>query len=127
VLNSSIVTTVWVSYGYGMQAQDINPENIPTLRLLGEIIPSFAVAAASLSKTGFAITLLRLAKPWMKKLIWLLIVSMNVIMFLVVILIWKACTPVRKIWQPEIEGTCLNRNSQMIYTMVASGKSLDQR
>jgi hypothetical protein len=127
VLNQSIFITVWVSYGYGKPFQDINPKNLPTLRLIGEITPSFSVAAASLSKTRFAIMLLRLAKPWMKKLIWFLIVSMNIISFLVVLFIFIACTPVRKRWYPEIEGTCWDGHAMMIHVMVAAGKSSDQR
>ncbi|KAH8711984.1 hypothetical protein GQ44DRAFT_714051 [Phaeosphaeriaceae sp. PMI808] len=123
VLNQSISTTVWVSYGYGKPFQDINPENLPNLRLLGEIVPSFSFAAASLSKTGFAIMLLRLAKPWIKKLIWFLIMSMNIISFLAVLFVWIACTPVRKGWYPEIEGTCWDGHAMMIHVMVAAGYS----
>lgn len=123
VLMHSISITVWVSYGYGMQIQDINPENIPTLHLLGEIIGTFTTIAASLSKTGFAIMLLRLAKPWMKKLICVMIVSMNIVSFLAALFFWISCTPVRKVWHPAMEGTCWDRHSLMIHVMFASGKS----
>ncbi|KAH8719322.1 hypothetical protein GQ44DRAFT_623642 [Phaeosphaeriaceae sp. PMI808] len=123
VLMQSISTTVWVSYGYGMQMQDINPENLPILRLLGLVVPTFTITSASLSKTGFAILLLRLAKPWIKKLIWLMILSMNIISFLAALFLWVSCTPLRKGWHPAMEGTCWDNHPLMIHVMFASAYS----
>ncbi|KAH8728456.1 hypothetical protein GQ44DRAFT_675821 [Phaeosphaeriaceae sp. PMI808] len=122
-LMQAICTTVWVSYGYGMQAQDINPENIPILNLLGNIIPTFTVVAASLSKTGFAVMLLRFTNPMIKKLIWFIIVSMNIIMWLAALFFWISCTPIRKIWYTTIDGTCWDMNSLEIYVIFASAYS----
>ncbi|KAH8714089.1 hypothetical protein GQ44DRAFT_689115 [Phaeosphaeriaceae sp. PMI808] len=122
-LMQAIFTTVWVSYGYGMQAQDIDPRNMPMLSLVGNILPTFGVAAASLSKTSFAITLLKFTKGWMKNLIWLIILSMNIVMWLSALFVWISCTPVAKGWHPDLDGACWNQNSLMIYFMFASAYS----
>jgi hypothetical protein len=98
-----------VSLGYGYHIWDFPVEKFATTVDLFKAINvagTFSVTAAVWSKTSFALTLLRLTDGWVKKLIWFIIISMNIAMGLSALFIWIQCTPLEKGWNPFLEGTC---------------------
>jgi hypothetical protein len=49
---------------------------------------------------------------------------MNIFMILSAILGWVQCTPTRKIWMPNVPGTCWNPNTLLTYNIFAGGEFL---
>jgi hypothetical protein len=87
---------------YAIENQDIVP---PALKL---VYISFVIIIIGcvLSKTSFAITLLRIvAKTWMKVLLWVIIVSMNAIMWLCAICYLAQCRPSAALWNTKLMAT----------------------
>ncbi|KAL9948401.1 hypothetical protein D7B24_007165 [Verticillium nonalfalfae] len=63
--------------------------------------------ALALTKTSFAVTLLRIATGWQIYLIWFLVVSMNIQFLVHIILTWRAiCPRVPGDTTPHLPGTC---------------------
>ena len=116
--------TVSVHYGIGKHRVDIHPgDEIPMNKFLfiGEF---FTLIAIPMSKTSFAVTLLRLvARRWQKWFIWFVIVSMNVAMWMCGILLFVQCRPIEKNWDRKMEGSCWNSKVQDNYSVFAGGKS----
>ncbi|KAK4158623.1 hypothetical protein QBC43DRAFT_19368 [Cladorrhinum sp. PSN259] len=98
--------TVNVSFGEGQHVYNLDRAVLPTLGLTIRISGTLSIMAALLSKTSFAVTLLRLSSGLMTHIIWFLIVTMNVFLGLSAIFIWAQCTPSAKTWRPELQGRC---------------------
>ena len=83
----------------GSHKANIPPGDIPLMYkylFLGEF---FTIISIPISKTSFALTLLRLVtKTWHRVFIWLIIITMNVVMWLCAILILVQCQPIAKNW-----------------------------
>ncbi|KAI1451329.1 hypothetical protein F4805DRAFT_473961 [Annulohypoxylon moriforme] len=73
--------------------------------------------AAIWSKTSFAITLMRIAGPWLKVVLRIIIISMNGITFVSVILRWLQCRPTSQ------ANTCGNRDLILGVTIFAAAYS----
>lgn len=69
---------------------------------------TFANTGQAWSKTSFALTLYRISEPWMKKVIWVIIITVNLVQMLSSLFFWIPCTPLEKAWNSLIEGTCWN-------------------
>ncbi|KAF4995732.1 hypothetical protein FGRMN_4939 [Fusarium graminum] len=104
-ISTALAITI-VRLGFGKDISEIAPALLPNLNLVGAIYGIFIVLSASWSKTSFAVTLLRLVDGWMKWLLWLMIVTMNIAMGLVVIFSFVKCTPTRRVWDSQSPGTC---------------------
>jgi len=61
-------------------------------------------------------------KGHMKVLLWVIIISMNILMDLNGIFVWIRCTPAAKTWNPYIPGTCWDINVYPTYGMFAAGR-----
>ncbi|KAH7321329.1 hypothetical protein B0I35DRAFT_212144 [Stachybotrys elegans] len=59
----------------------------------------------------------------MRLSLWILIVSMNIIMNLVIIFSFAKCNPARKVWQPTIPGTCWDPLVATYYNIFAGAFS----
>ncbi|KAK0712526.1 hypothetical protein B0T26DRAFT_752753 [Lasiosphaeria miniovina] len=109
--NASIVQTV-VNLGFGKYPCDIDIANLPSIGLIG---PQFGgtvnLIAITLSKTAFAITLLRLTEGGLNRFIWFLLVSMNLITAANIFILWFKCAPIAKSWSPFMEGTCISSDA----------------
>ncbi|KAH8655321.1 hypothetical protein BX600DRAFT_525261 [Xylariales sp. PMI_506] len=117
---SSATTTAEVKLGFGSHLSEIPPANLSQLGLLGQVTAFISILAALNSKTSFAITILRVtsgqtSSVWMKVAVWIIIVSMNFFMLLSALFVWIQCTPVTKIWDRTLPGTCWNENVVPIY------------
>ena len=82
----------------------------------------WSIWAAAWSKTAFAITLLRLASPKIKWIIWFIIVTINVGLTLAAIFMWVQCDPPRKVWETDLPGTCWDGNVIVAYNSFISGR-----
>ncbi|KAH9907833.1 hypothetical protein F4778DRAFT_797913 [Xylariomycetidae sp. FL2044] len=136
LLVSSALVGRNVADGFGMHMEDIimthGPEKLSTIGLRGTVIgvgtmwsslhdfPGAKVAmtnmyvlinqtlvlAAVWSKTSFAVTLLRITNGWLKVTIWVIIATMNVFMIFSALVNFIQCSPVEKVWKPQLPGTC---------------------
>lgn len=94
-------------HGLGYHIVDIPDDDLPLALKYLTIAEFFAVLALQISKTSFAVTLLRLAgRSWHNWLLWGIIITLNVVMGFDAIEIFASCTPVAKIWRPLLAGSC---------------------
>lgn len=109
LLGNSIVTNLNVDLGFGMHLFDTDPANREIMILLGSISITLSTLSAVWSKTSFGLTLLRLAQAGYQKtraLLWVILVSMNLLMFIDAIYPWIECRPAQKHWHVYMQGTC---------------------
>ncbi|RYC53887.1 hypothetical protein CHU98_g12320 [Xylaria longipes] len=86
----------------------VKHENMPTMlphshNFLAGI---FSILAAAISKTSFALTLLRISNGWVKCVVWFAISTVNVVMGLSIIFNWVQCTPLEKNFNIFLPGSC---------------------
>jgi hypothetical protein len=85
------------------------------LMYIGEF---FAIIAVTISKTSFAVTLLRLAtQAWHTYLLWFVIVTLNVVMWLCGLFEFIQCSPVEKLWDLDVPGTCWDSHIAVNYAI----------
>ncbi|KAI1342947.1 hypothetical protein F5Y15DRAFT_428909 [Xylariaceae sp. FL0016] len=121
---ANVSSSYSISIGFGHQIYDIEPHNVPVIILAAYISGLFSVTATALSKTSFAVTLLRISGGWIKSTVWFIIVTINIFMFLSIVFNWAQCTPVEKNFHPFIAGQCWSRSliiSYNIFTAAYSG------
>ncbi|KAJ2989600.1 hypothetical protein NUW58_g3386 [Xylaria curta] len=121
VFLSNTSTSVAISLGWGKQPYDIPPKHWPGILLALIISGMFSILAAAISKTSFALTLLRISNGWVKCVIWFSIVTVNVILSLSVIFNWVQCTPVEKNFNPIVPG----RSPDSLFLLCASYQRLE--
>ncbi|KAF2174499.1 hypothetical protein K469DRAFT_541752, partial [Zopfia rhizophila CBS 207.26] len=106
----AVCITTASKYGLGRHMVDIPKANLPSVLKYMTIGEFFAVIALSISKTSFAVTLLRLVgRTWQIYFIWFVIVSLNIAMWLDAIILFASCTPVERKWNKDVSGVCWNR------------------
>lgn len=103
-----------------------DPELVPPALKLVYISYVIIIIGCVLSKTSFALTLLRVVtRTWMKMLIWFIIVSMNAIMWLCAISYLAQCKPAAALWNVKLMATakCWPTNVFETIALVAGCKS----
>ncbi|RYC78703.1 hypothetical protein BFJ63_vAg18424 [Fusarium oxysporum f. sp. narcissi] len=108
-----------VTLGFGKEIEDVDPANVPTIVLTGTIYGAFAVFAIAWSKTSFALTLIRLVDGRTRKLLWAIIVVMNLLMDLAIVLLFIQCNPPEKVWNSSMPGTCWDPKVSTYYNIFA--------
>ncbi|KAK1779635.1 hypothetical protein QBC45DRAFT_392316 [Copromyces sp. CBS 386.78] len=108
--------------GFGLPTSLFNPsQSAPVLNhylLITNLAGTFSILAALWSKTSFAITVLRISQDsWVRLLIRLIILSINLSLGVAVALTWGQCDPIPKIWQPDLPGHCMAKQIQIHYNM----------
>jgi len=111
-----------IPLGFGKISVDVDSANIATIGLLSNVTSTFSILAAVLSKTSFAVTLLRITTGYVKVSVWFIIGVMNIAMGLNAIITWVKCNPVHKSWDQSVPGTCWDANAVMVYSIFAAGK-----
>lgn len=127
LLVDASLTTYVVKLGYGKHAWDVPLENVDAQALIGLICTTLAITSAAWSKTSFALTLLRIAGKRVKIVIYFLIFSMNTLMGVGALLMWVNCKPLRKAWQPMIEGYCWDRQLDVIFGIFSGSKFIKKK
>ncbi|KAI0869849.1 hypothetical protein GGS24DRAFT_511491 [Hypoxylon argillaceum] len=120
---SNISTSVAISLGWGKEPYDVPPNNPPLILLALLISGLFSILAATISKTSFALTLLRISNGWVKFVVWFAILTINVAMGLSIIFNWVQCTPVQKNFYIFIPGSCWPRSTLIQYNAFAAAYS----
>jgi hypothetical protein len=87
---------------------------------LGEL---FALLAMPTGKTSFCVTLLRLtAISWHRLILWFIIVTVNLSMWVVTVMTFAQCSPVEKLWNITLEGKCWDNRIVIYFSIVVGGK-----
>jgi hypothetical protein len=96
--------------GFGRHVQWVmleQPQNAVPVALLGQISQPFVIMSCAFGKTSIAVTLLRLAPQlWVKVVLWVVTVIMNVFHIIVSVLLYYRCKDPRVLWDPSVETTC---------------------
>ena len=79
-----------------------------------------SIVAAAWSKTAFAITLLRVSTGWVRRLVWFIIVTVNLFLGLSALFTFAQCRPVAKLWDNKLEGVCWDKSIVPKYNTFAS-------
>lgn len=106
-----------------MHMADIAPgdfKDAVKILYIGEL---FAIIAVSISKTSFAVTLLRLStQPRQRYALWFIIVSINLAMGLCGLFTFVQCSPVSKLWDISVPGSCWEPMIVIRYAIFAGGE-----
>ncbi|KAI0008735.1 hypothetical protein F4779DRAFT_618261 [Xylariaceae sp. FL0662B] len=115
--------SIYVVFGGLDKIMDTTESKPDGIILLNFVMGCLFFLGAAWSKTSFAITLLRIAKPKIKTALWSIIISMNIVVSISVIMRWAQCQPFRKTWEPHAEGNCLDRDAILGFTIYAGAYS----
>lgn len=81
--------------------------DLSDVSLFSQIAQSLAIMACTLGKTAFAITLMRIfVQAWVLRILWFIIVTMNLANFLCAIFVFAQCRDPRALWDFDIISTC---------------------
>jgi len=120
-----VVQTALISYnttiGYGKHIWDFHPTDLTAFLLVSNTSGFFSILAAMWSKTSFAITVLRISDGWVKRFIWVLIVSINLVLGFGALSTYIQCSPTEKLWRPNMEGECWPKETIITYNIFAAG------
>ncbi|KAK3900422.1 hypothetical protein C8A05DRAFT_35945 [Staphylotrichum tortipilum] len=112
-----------ISLGLGKHSWDISPGNFVPLAKAFNITATMSIVASIWSKTSFALTILRLTNGWLRRLVWFLIVTTNVAMGVSALINWIHCTPIQRLWDYQVEGSCWPNNIMLHYDVFSSAYS----
>jgi hypothetical protein len=112
-----------VSIGFGRHKATISDDNLKTISLNTILVAAFGIMATTLSKSSFAITLHRIStNKWMKYFLIFVIVTINLSMNLVWIFGFAKCTPLKKVWDSTVPGTCWDKTKLVKFQLFAACK-----
>jgi hypothetical protein len=120
-------TSVSVAWGFGKHMSDVDPANLTAISLNSNIASTFSILAAVLSKTSFALTLLRITERYTKMCVWVIIAIMNASMWVCALFTWIKCNPPRKTWDYTVPGTCWDASVMTAYSIFSAGASAPLR
>ncbi|KAK4220747.1 hypothetical protein QBC38DRAFT_166815 [Podospora fimiseda] len=107
LLLSCCTTSINVRHGFGLHDADVPPENLGVFGIISNISGFASVLSVTLSKTSFALTLLRLVTDrWMKWLIYGLVALISVTHYISAIFFWVSCNPPAKTYKWDLPGEC---------------------
>jgi len=119
--------SAWVvTLGYGRHTYDIPKASFKTIAKWGSIAGTLNLVASSVSKTSFALTLLRLPVGSLKYFIWFILVTMNILINTSAVSVFIQCQPPPL---PQLQGQtlpprrfCLDSNVALTYAQFAGGE-----
>lgn len=120
MVGAGISSTVSTTKGIGTHIWNVPPGDVGEIHLVLLCTSTCVVVAASLSKTSWALTLLRLVSNRTKKLVWFIIISTNIFLGIGAIIPWVRCTPPSKAWMPLRAGRCFPISTAASYGIFAT-------
>jgi hypothetical protein len=123
LLIATSILHVTTTLGFGKHFLAINPSVLPRMGLLGIIAGVFSIYAAILSKTSFAITLLRINEGKTGILLWFIIISVHIALGGTALIPWIQCRPLERNWNFMTPGTCWNPQIFSRWGIVAAAYS----
>lgn len=121
----SASTTYSTTVGLGSHVGSLATQDYQgaSLQLMVIIATVFSVLGAAWSKTSFALTLLRITKGPVNWLVWVVIISLNVILTFNVIIQFIWCSPSAAAWTAIHGARCWPRAVSVDYTIFAAAYS----
>lgn len=110
--------------GVGMHIADVDPANLTMLHILNRVGATFAILACALTKTSWALTMIRIVRTTrdcMRVLVWCLLVSVNVFMDVGIILNFLQCDDTGLTGNPN-EMWCWTNVIAAEYNIFSAGK-----
>ncbi|KAK0617731.1 hypothetical protein B0T14DRAFT_434044 [Immersiella caudata] len=102
-----ILTTILVhDFGLGHHSYDLVILDTRRFFLILDSRATTTLSAISLTKTAFAVTLLRLTTQKTKAFVWFLIVTLNITMAISAMIPWIQCKPLNARWDVTVKGEC---------------------
>ncbi|KAK1750072.1 hypothetical protein QBC47DRAFT_439169 [Echria macrotheca] len=95
---SAIALTICTHFDLGKHGRDIKPKNLPLLLFWSYMAGFWSILAAVWSKSSFALTLLSISDGWTRKVVWFILISINLVMGFLAALQWVQCWPIHKLW-----------------------------
>ncbi len=120
---SSSLQSVSVRLGFGKHNGDINIDDFHRILLYCNGAGFASILAAVWSKTSFAITLLRISDGWVRRFVWFVIITVNLVLGAAATVQWIQCWPVERLWIPSIPGECWPRLTLIRINTVAAAYS----
>jgi hypothetical protein len=114
---SNGLTTALMHRGFGVTPA-FQPRN-HTLSISTDVVNKFSLG---LTKTSFAVTLLRLCSGWQRRFVWFLIVSMNLVLAVNAVTTWMAACDRVGIdnYEAVLPGVCWDTMDAVIMAMVSN-------
>lgn len=108
IFGGSIIISITVGMGYGKHIWDVPFEDLPHLFKVFSVAGTLSICSSVWSKTSFALTILRLTDGWLRKVIWGIIITMNLFMGGTALINYIRCWPLDKLWDftGALPGTC---------------------
>ncbi|KAF5000537.1 hypothetical protein FGRMN_1704 [Fusarium graminum] len=115
------IETHLVSLGFGRHQDTISEANLKIINLNTIVGAAFGILATTISKTSFAITLHRLAtNAWMRYFLVFVIVTINVTMNLVWIFGLAKCSPLARVFDKKVPGSCWDPSKLVTFQLFAA-------
>ena len=125
IIDDALTTVLVDEYKLGRHSWDLAVGDPVRFTLLLSSRATVTMTAIVWTKTAFAVTLLRLTDGGLKKLLWFIIISMNIAMGLTCLFFWIPCTPLEKAWRPTRylqTGSCWDPLVLQNYNIFSGGK-----
>ncbi|KAH8910231.1 hypothetical protein BR93DRAFT_468006 [Coniochaeta sp. PMI_546] len=106
LLISVAIQTAGVSHGLGMHYVAMTEEQKSYVALLSISAGFGSILATAWSKIAFAMSLLRISTGRVRLVVWLIIISTNIVFGANGLIQWIQCWPVAKAWDWYLEGSC---------------------
>ncbi len=117
------ITSYLVSLGWGKHAWDFDANNIPKIYLPLPVRATFTLTLIAWTKTAFGLTLLRLTEGWLKRVVWFIIVTVNIALGLSALLTWVQCKPLYAAWTFGAAGECWPGHVVLDFHFFSGGKA----
>jgi hypothetical protein len=115
--------SICVSLGLGHHGRYIDPKKLDQLLMYTYIAGFFSIIAAVWSKSSFAITLLSFSDGWARRVVWFILVSVNVVLGVNATIQWIQCWPPERLWHKSTSGICwISPGSIRAYNTFAAGE-----
>ncbi|KAF2750943.1 hypothetical protein M011DRAFT_396209 [Sporormia fimetaria CBS 119925] len=116
---------VAVDNGIGMHLGDTDPARVVDGIKFFYLAATANLIGMPLSKTSFCVTLLKItATKWHRTVIWFIIVSLNLTMLMMIVITFAQCSPVKKVWNAKLPGTCWDNHVFVYYAIFAGAYSV---
>ncbi|RAR02644.1 hypothetical protein DDE83_008520 [Stemphylium lycopersici] len=111
----AILNQLGINLGFGKHALDIDFSHFDRITYYGATALTVSLAAITISKISFGVTLLRLTDGYLKMYVWFAIVTMTIFAIPAAVLPWTLCKPLAKTFVDILPGTCINKEPSVIY------------
>jgi len=113
--------SVDVHFGFAKHSWDIT--DWKSYLFYANITGVCSIIAAAWSKTSFAVLLLRFTEGWMRKLVWFVIITVNLFLGLSALFTYVQCSPIKKVWDSTVDGKCWNPHVIVTFNSFSSAWS----